>query len=255
MIKLLLWLLSGLKFLKFGKLLTTGGTMLLSVFVYALIWGWRYAAGFVLLMFVHEMGHYMAARRRGLDVGAPTFIPFVGAWIQLKQMPHDAETEAYVGMAGPLVGSAGALLCYFIARDQQADWLLAVAYSGFVLNLFNLIPLSPLDGGRITQVISPWLWLAGVPALLALMLWRPSPMLILVALLAASQLWTAWRQRNEPAMQAYRLASMETRVSYAACYVALVGFLAVMSYDLHESLQAMAHASTHPASSATSQEQ
>jgi len=238
MIKLLLLLLSGLKFLKFGKLLTTGGTMLLSVVVYAFIWGWRYAAGFVALLFVHEMGHYLAARQRGLAVGAPTFIPFVGAWIQLKEMPHDAETEAYVGMAGPLVGSAGALLCYFIARDQHADWLLAVAYSGFFLNLFNLIPLSPMDGGRITQVISPWLWLAGVPILLAMMVWSPSPMLILIAILAASQLWTAWKHRDAPAMQAYRLASMETRIGYAACYVALVGFLAVMTYDLHEILEA-----------------
>src|SRR4051794_9171648 len=78
MIKLLLLLLSGLKFLKIGKLLTTGGTMLLSVVVYAFVWGWRYAAGFVALLFVHEMGHYLAARQRGLAVGAPTFIPFVG---------------------------------------------------------------------------------------------------------------------------------------------------------------------------------
>src|SRR5258706_3720652 len=234
MFKLLALLLSGVKL---GKLFTTGGTMLLSVVVYAFVWGWRYAAGFVLLMFVHEMGHYLAARQRGLAVGAPTFIPFVGAWIQLKEMPHDAETEAYVGMAGPLVGSAGALLCYFVARDTHADWLLAVAYSGFFLNLFNLIPLSPLDGGRITQVISPWLWLAGVPILLAMMVWSPSPLLILIAILAASQLWTAWRQRHEPPAQAYRLASMETRVGYAACYVALVGFLAVMTYELHQVLE------------------
>src|SRR5438128_7842231 len=131
MIKLLRWLLSGLKFLKIGKLFTTGGTMLLSVVLYAFVWGWRYAAGFVVLMFVHEMGHYIAARQRGLAVGAPTFIPFVGAWIEMKQMPHDAETEAYVGMGGPLLGTVGALACYFVAREQQADWLLAVAYSGF----------------------------------------------------------------------------------------------------------------------------
>ncbi|HEY2927799.1 site-2 protease family protein [Piscinibacter sp.] len=240
MIKLLLWLLASLKFIKLGKLLTTGGSMLVSVVVYAFVWGWRYAAGFVALMFVHEMGHYLAARQRGLPVGAPTFIPFVGAWIELKQMPHNAETEAYVGMAGPLLGTVGALACYVVAREQQADWLLAVAYSGFFLNLFNLIPLSPLDGGRITQVISPWLWLAGVPVLLAMLVWRPSPLLVLVAILAASQLWTAWRQRNEPATHAYRLTSMPTRVSYAACYVALLGFLAIMCYEVHETLQVAA---------------
>jgi Zn-dependent protease len=237
-IKLLLLLFSGLKF---GKLLTTGGTMLLSVVVYAFIWGWRYAVGFVVLLFVHEMGHFIAARQRGLAVGAPTFIPFVGAWIQLKEQPHDAETEAYVGMGGPLIGTLGALACYFVARDQHIDWLLAVAYSGFFLNLFNLIPLSPLDGGRITQVISPWLWLAGVPVLLAMLMWRPSPMLILVAVLAGSQLWTAWKQRGDPAAQAYRVASFETRAGYAVTYIALVGFLAVMTYDLHEMLELMRH--------------
>ena len=234
MIKLLALLLSGAKL---GKLFTTGGTMLLSVVVYAFIWGWRYAAGFVALIFVHEMGHYIAARQRGLDVGAPTFIPFVGAWIELKQLPHDAETEAYVGIAGPLVGTVGALACYFVARDTHTDWLLAVSYSGFFLNLFNLIPLSPMDGGRVTQVISPWLWLAGVPILLAMMIWSPSPMLILIAILAGMQLWTAWAHRHEPATQAYRLASMETRIGYAACYIALVGFLAVMTYDVHEMLE------------------
>jgi len=239
-IKLLLLLFSGLKF---GKLLTTGGTMLLSVVVYAFIWGWRYAVGFVALMFVHEMGHFIAARQRGLAVGAPTFIPFVGAWIQLKDQPHDAETEAYVGMGGPLIGTLGALACYFVARDQHIDWLLAVAYSGFFLNLFNLIPLSPLDGGRITQVISPWLWLAGVPVLLAMLMWRPSPMLILVAVLAGSQLWTAWKQRGDPAAQAYRVTSFETRAGYAVTYIALVGFLAVMTYDLHEMLELMRHGS------------
>ena len=88
--------------LKFSKVFLTGGTMILSVFAYSLIFGWRYAVGFVLLIFVHEMGHYIAARQKGLDVGAPTFIPFVGAWINLKELPHSAEVEAYVGLGGPL---------------------------------------------------------------------------------------------------------------------------------------------------------
>ena len=104
MIKLLLGLLAAGKL---GKVLLTGGTMLVSVLAYSLLFGWWYAVGLVVLIFVHEMGHYVAARQRGLDVGAPTFIPFVGAWIELKQRPHDAETEAYVGIAGPLAGATG----------------------------------------------------------------------------------------------------------------------------------------------------
>lgn len=114
MLSALLLLLKGAKF---GKLLLTGGTMLISVVAYSFLFGWWYAVGFVALIFVHEMGHFIAARRRGLDVGAPTFIPFVGAWIQLKQLPHDAETEAYIGMAGPLAGTLGALVCYYAARE------------------------------------------------------------------------------------------------------------------------------------------
>lgn len=102
MSKLLVWLFAAGKL---GKLLTTGGTMILSMATYALVFGWQYAVGFVLLLFCHEMGHFIAARQRGLEVGAPTFIPFVGAWIQMKNLPHDVHTEAYVGIAGPLVGT------------------------------------------------------------------------------------------------------------------------------------------------------
>jgi Zn-dependent protease len=180
-----------------GTLLKTGGTMLISVVLYAFIFGWRYAVGFVALLFVHEMGHYLAARHRGLAVGAPTFIPFIGAWIQLKDLPHDAETEAYVGLGGPLLGTVGAIACYFIARNEGSTWLLAVAYSGFFLNLFNLIPLSPFDGGRITAVLSPRIWLLGVPVLGALFFYNPSPMLILIAVLAAPQVLKAIRYRSD----------------------------------------------------------
>jgi Zn-dependent protease len=155
--KLLVWLLAAGKM---GKMLTTGGTMLLSMLAYSWVFGWRYAAGFVLLIFVHEMGHYLAARKRGLAVGAPTFIPFVGAWIEMKQMPHDAETEAFVGLGGPLLGTVGAIGCYFLARSVDAPWLLAVSYAGFFLNLFNLIPVGILDGGAILRSTS-WLWRGG----------------------------------------------------------------------------------------------
>ena len=222
---------------KLGKLLTTGGTMLVSIVAYAFIFGWWYAVGFVVLILVHEMGHYIAARQRGLDVGAPTFIPFVGAWIEMKDLPHDVETEAYVGMAGPLVGTAGALACYFLARSYDSDLLLALSYAGFFINLFNLIPLSPFDGGRVTAVLSPRMWLVGVPILIALFFWRPSPMLILVAILAAPQVMKAIRyDASAPENVAYYTVSMETKVAYGALYIALAAYLAVMTHDVHEML-------------------
>ncbi|WP_315774783.1 MULTISPECIES: site-2 protease family protein [unclassified Bradyrhizobium] len=231
---LLLILFSGLKW---GKLAMSGGTMLLSLVVYAGIWGWRYAAGFIALLFAHEMGHYIAARQRGLNVGAPAFIPFVGAWIALKEQPVDVETEAYVALAGPLVGTAAALAVYLWARSDDSNLLLAIAYSGLFLNLFNLLPISPLDGGRVTSVLSPRIWLLGVPMLLTLMLYRPSPMLIIIAILAAPQLMKAWRyDPGAPENVAYYGTTLQTKLEYAGTYLALAALLAVMTYDVHEML-------------------
>lgn len=220
---------------KMGKLLTTGGTMLISMFVYSFVFGWPYAVGFVLLILVHEMGHYIAARQKGLDVGAPTFIPFVGAWINLKQQPMDVHTEAYVGFAGPLVGTVGAIACYWLARVYDSQLLLALAYSGFMINLFNLIPISPLDGGRITAIISPKVWLFGVPLLAALFFYNPSPMLILIAVLAIPQIKLALRKDGGASEmpEGYYHVATETRVNYAVFYLGLAAFLAVMSYQLH----------------------
>jgi Zn-dependent protease len=234
MTKLLLLLLSAGKL---GKVGLSGGTMLLSVFAYAWVFGWPYAVGFVALIFIHEMGHFLAARQRGLDVGLPTFIPFVGAWIELKQQPHDVETEAWVGFGGPLLGSLAALACYFAARETDSSLLLALAYAGFFINLFNLIPLSPFDGGRITAVLTPRVWLLGVPVLVALFFWRPSPMLILVAVLAAPQVMRAWKyDPKDPANQQYYAVSTETRLTYSVYYIGLLAFLSVMAHDTHEML-------------------
>jgi Zn-dependent protease len=223
---------------KLGKVLTTGGTMILSVAAYTLVWGLPYAFGLVLLIFVHEMGHYLAARRRGLEVGAPTFIPFVGAWVAMKDMPRDVETEAYIGLAGPVVGTLGAMAVYWLAQVQDSKLLLAIAYGGFFINLFNLIPLSPFDGGRITAILSPRIWLAGVPILLGLFFWRPSPLLILMALLAAPQVLKAFRyDPHAPENVRYYTVAPGKRFEYAAWYLGLAAFLAVMCFELHETLQ------------------
>jgi Zn-dependent protease len=223
---------------KLGKVLLTGGTMILSVFAYALVFGWWYAVGFVVLIFVHEMGHFLAAKQRGLDVGAPTFIPFVGAWIELKDLPHDVETEAWVGLAGPLLGSVGALGCYYLYRMTDQPLFLALSYAGFFLNLFNLIPVSPFDGGRITAILSPRIWLLGAPLLAALFFWRPSPLLILMAVLAAPHMWKAWTfDPKAPENVAYYSVVPAKRFEYGLYYVALAAFLAVMSFEVHEMLE------------------
>jgi Zn-dependent protease len=236
---LLVLLFSGLKW---GKLATSGGSMLLSLAIYATIWGWRYAAGFIALLFAHEMGHYVAARQRGLNVGAPAFIPFMGAWIALEDHPANVETEAYVAIAGPIVGTVAALAVYLWARSEDSGLLLAISYSGLFLNLFNLLPISPLDGGRVTAVLGPRVWFLGVPLLLALMLYRPSPMLVIVVILAAPQLMKAWRyDPKAPENVAYYGVPLQTKLEYGVAYLALAALLAVMTYDVHDMLSRLTH--------------
>jgi Zn-dependent protease len=232
-VKLLFLLFKGAKL---GKLAVTGGSMLLSVLAYSLIFGWPYAVGFVLLIFCHEMGHYVAARQRGLDVGPVTFLPFVGAWIELKSQPLNVETEAYIAVAGPVTGTLAALACYEYGLLTGEKLWLALAYAGFFINLFNLIPLPPFDGGRVTAIVSRKVWLAGVPLFIALFVWRPSPLLILMALLAAPHLLRAWRGEAED-VRYYEVAAA-TRWGYGLFYLALVAYLAIMSFNLYERLGA-----------------
>src|SRR5581483_949680 len=155
-------------------LLKTGGTMILSVGAYALNWGWRFAVGFVLLIFVHECGHLLVAKKFGLKVGAPVFIPFMGAFIALKEAPKDAWMEAWVGIGGPLLGTLGALACAWVYVLTGNPLLRGLAYTGFFLNLFNLAPIGFLDGGRIVTALSPWLWLAGAAIVLGMMILHPN---------------------------------------------------------------------------------
>lgn len=222
---------------KLGKVGLTAGTMLLSVATYSLFYGWRYAIGFVVLIFIHEMGHFLAARRKGLNVGAPTFIPFFGAWVALRDMPLDAEAEAYIGLAGPLFGTMAAIACYGLAVVFQSALFLALAYAGFFLNLFNLIPVSPFDGGRVTSVLSPRIWLFGAPIMLALFVYQHSPMLIVMGILAAPQLIAAFRyDPSHPANARYYGTSLRAKLVYGGLYLGLVGFLALASFTVHSML-------------------
>jgi Zn-dependent protease len=230
--KLLILLFSGVKF---SKILLSVGTMLLTIWVYAQLYGLPFAAGFVLMILIHEMGHYVAARQRGLNVGLPAFIPFVGAWINLREQPHDSETEAYVAFAGPFAGTLGAFAAYFYGRNfGGGDLWLAIAYTGFFLNLFNLIPISPLDGGRITQVLSPRIWFLGAPMLIALFMYHPSPLLVMIGLLALPSLMAAWRyDPNSEQARAYRNIPPAIRYEYAILYLGLTALLAIMTYETH----------------------
>ncbi len=189
----------GVVLLKFKFLFS----MFVSAAVYVWIGGWWFGIGLVVLLFVHEMGHVVEAKRQGLPVSAPLFIPFMGALITLKQMPHNAWREAKLAIAGPLLGSAGALALYIAGVAYDSRPLKALAFLGFLINLFNLLPVVPLDGGRITAALHPALWFVGLLALLALVVYRPNPILIIILVLAGSELLRRWRIRRFPQMQRY----------------------------------------------------
>ena len=142
--------------------------MLVSIAAYSLIWGWKFAIGFVLLILVHEMGHVIQLRREGIKASAPMFIPFMGAVIWAKSLGDDALAEARVGLAGPILGSIGAAALIPVADATGNDLFTALAFTGFFLNLFNLLPIVPLDGGRAAAALSPKLWIVGFAGMLAL---------------------------------------------------------------------------------------
>ncbi|TML07797.1 MAG: site-2 protease family protein [Actinobacteria bacterium] len=207
------------------KLLTTSGSMLVSIAAYSLIWGWKFAVGFVILLFVHEMGHVIQLRREGIPASAPVFIPFLGAVVWGRLLEGNALAEARVGLAGPVLGSIGAAACWAIGAGLDSDFWRALAFVGFFLNLFNLAPVTPLDGGRAAAALSPWMWFAGLflVALLAF-LW-PSPIIILILLLGAMDVYRRWKTRHQ--MGEYYKVSPRHRMIVAVVYLGLIVALSV----------------------------
>jgi Zn-dependent protease len=209
------------------KILTTSGSMLVSVGAYALIWGWKFAVGFVLLLFVHEMGHVFQLRREGVPAGAPLFIPFLGAMVGMKKLPDDAAAEARVGLAGPVLGSIGCLVPVLIWKLTGDVFWEALAFTGFLLNLFNLLPVLPLDGGRAMAALSPWMWFVGYAVLIAVTFAFPNPIMLLILLLGGLETWRRWKARKTPEAQRYYRVSGRQRAAIAAVYVGLAIGLAV----------------------------
>ena len=143
----------GVFLLKFGAFAVKFFGIFISVGGYALIWGWRFAIGFVLLILVHELGHFFEARRQGLHATWPTFIPFFGAYVMIKDAPLNPWRNALVSLAGPAYGAVGAAACWAIGEAIDSDLFRALAYAGFLINLINLIPIGILDGGSIWRAL------------------------------------------------------------------------------------------------------
>jgi Zn-dependent protease len=200
-------------------------TFALAVGAYALFWGWWFGLGFAVLLLVHELGHVIWLRREGISASLPVFIPFMGAFVAMKEMPKNAYIEAKVGLAGPVLGSAGALATLLWAEEINSNLLRALAYLGFLLNLFNLIPVVPLDGGRAVSALHPAFWFAGLFAIALLFFKYESPILLIVLVFACYELYRRWSRRDMPGYREYHSVTIPQRIGIAVVYLGLVVLL------------------------------
>ena len=222
--KALLVLVKGVKI---AKLLVTMGSMFVMIWFEAVRYGWMFGVGFVLLLLVHELGHGVAIKRAGLDAGYPVFIPFVGAIISLKGQIRSPLVEASIALAGPIAGAAASTACvalYFATRGRL--WL-ALAHAGFFLNLFNMTPLAPLDGGRAARVFSRQAWIVGLVIIAGLFVTTQAPQLLLIGIFALTHAFARRQAALDPALVA---VTPEARRGVAFEFFGLCGFLALGTY-------------------------
>jgi Zn-dependent protease len=155
------------------------------------------------------------------------FIPFLGAVVMMKSMPDDAAAEARVGLAGPILGSLGALVPWGVYGLTGDDLFLALAFVGFFLNLFNLLPVLPLDGGRAMAALSPVMWFVGYALLIAVTIFFPNPIMLLILLFGGLETWRRWKARKDPDARRYHRVSGRARWGVAVVYLGLAVLLAL----------------------------
>jgi Zn-dependent protease len=210
------------------KAVATLGTMFISIAAYTLAFGWPFAVGLVLLLFIHEMGHVIQLRREGVEASAPVFIPFLGAMISAKSLGKDAAAEARVGLAGPILGTIGTLIPLAIYLATDSDLWRAIAYLGFFINLINLLPVLPLDGGRAMAVLGPKIWIAGLLIATATTVIFLGPfMLLFVLLLGGPELYHRFKNRHSEESRAFHAVPMRTKVAVGVVYLTLAVLLIV----------------------------
>lgn len=226
---LLFFLLKTLKLdilLHFFKLGSLGGslvTMGLMAWTYAKVQGWYFAVGFVILLFIHEMGHYLAARYVGVEVSAPVFIPFMGAFISMKAKPENVEDEGKIAIAGPLAGTLATGLAAMGWMLSGNDLLKGLVYINLLITLFNLIPFGFLDGGRVASAFSGKLWLIGFLIFGGVALYSRNPLLLIFLVIGATgALKKGLREKNDAEYEYYDIDSASKGVLSTAYFGTLI---------------------------------
>jgi Zn-dependent protease len=216
-------------FLKFGF---AGFSAIVSIVVYSFLFGWPFAVGLVVMLFIHEMGHAIVMKLKGLPVGGMIFIPMLGAAVFMRQMPKNARDEAEVGIAGPIAGALAASVCLIIALQaphESSIWA-PLAYFGFFINLFNLIPIVPFDGGRVLAAIDRRIWIVGFLGLVAFQVWswfngNFSPWLLFFVIIAGTQMWARRAMPNQPNEKSYYDVPLSERIILGIIYFGLAAVL------------------------------
>lgn len=214
----------------------TAGTMVLSLAAYAMQMGMPFAVGFLAILVIHEVGHALTIRAKGLRAGAMVFIPFIGGAVTLRRQPRSAFVDAQIGLGGPIAGTFASGISLIVYHATSEPLWLALAFGGFLLNLFNLTPVGPLDGGRIAGAITKWMWTLGAVILLALLIrWR-NPLLLPILLLGV---WQIWHSIVEEKRRRFYNVTFGQRAIIAVAYFSLVFILGYQSIATYRELMAL----------------
>ena len=207
--------------------LVAGGTLLLSIGAYAIKFPLSLVVGFVVVTVIHEIGHAVVIRAKGLRAGVMVFIPFIGGAVTLKEQPRSAYDDAQIGLAGPIAGTFASLVFLQIYKWNDQPLYLAIAAAGFAVNLLNLLPIGMLDGGRISGAVTKWMWVFGGGALIYKVYQQPNPLMILVLLLVAFQVYASIVREDD---ESFYDVTLGQRAGIAAAYFILVVFLGHQTY-------------------------
>jgi Zn-dependent protease len=200
-----------------------GASMALSIAAYATKAPLPLVIGFALIILVHEIGHAVVIRAKGLRAGVMVFIPFIGGAVTLKDQPRSAYDDAQIGLAGPIAGTFASLFVLQIFKWTDVPLYLAIAAAGFAVNLLNLLPIGMLDGGRISAAVTKWMWVLGGGALIYKVVKQPNPLMLLILALVAFQVYASiMREKDDKSFYDVTLAQ---RTGIAVVYFFLVVFL------------------------------